>query len=51
MKVKTLRAVFLLAPLLLAPRLLCGQAQVGEVSFENSGSAAAQKDFLHGLAN
>jgi tetratricopeptide (TPR) repeat protein len=50
MKAKTLRAVFLLVPLLLAPRLLCGQAQVGEVSFENSGSAAAQKDFLHGLA-
>jgi tetratricopeptide (TPR) repeat protein len=44
------RAFLILAPLLLVPVLARAQSRVGQVSFENSGSAAAQKDFLHGLA-
>src|SRR5215813_15138128 len=50
MKLRVLPILSVLILFVLAPSLLRAQTQVGEVSFENSGAAAAQKDFLHGLA-
>lgn len=42
--------LFLSSLLLLCPAAALAQQAYGEVAFVNSGSAAAQPDFLHGLA-
>src|SRR5882762_2979915 len=42
--------LFLSSLLLLLPAAALAQQAYGEVSFANSGPAAAQPDFLHGLA-
>src|SRR5438477_9498007 len=52
MTVNIIPRIFLLASLLLllCPAVLHAQQSYGEVAFANSGPAAAQSDFLHGLA-
>jgi tetratricopeptide (TPR) repeat protein len=47
---RRLALLSLLAAPLLATSLAAAQSEVGEVSFANSGSAAAQEPFLRGLA-